>query len=1057
VFLAFWFQKEIRDNQPNPAMPLPDIASESQVNTQSKTVVEPEINPTLKGDSNRSAHGLDRVQDQATVFPNLEWTALCQTLNFETQEAMADVDVFVWVADDLIAQYRSDHDGFVQVPLPNPDKEITVWASRAEWVSKPQKIQVRSEEQIRRLYLQHGIPIEIAFEDADSGDPISGVRLVKINGWFPPLADETGIWRANLTPGDFGFWAFSPQHQNQFFHVSVQAGARYTLQLKKGWSLKGRIMDPQGQPIPDVSIRPQSFAHAFYSDANGQYCVSGLGLGFENFNLNRKGYRHFAKSFEITELDQTPIEMDWVLEPDDGHDPKAPYLIQGFVKDISGQALEGAFVSHPGGSLQTDSNGFFAFEDDSLWPKIEVAYKDYQLIDSGASSRQGGAFYHNFRMAPCFQVKGQVFNAWGRPIGAQISPIARIQSSFDEEPKPSSRFAVWVPKGTTHLTFKAPDHFPSRLGIPEKGEMIVHLEQRVIEIFLKDEQSNPVPDFEISLQGPNRGYKDGPIHVSSAQGRFEWRPESEYANWVLFASSGSQTTEPQTLSGDEVGPITLTLKPRGRLAGRVLEQGEREMANFPLRLSAYQRANPMDQPSQLEEQVSEQIISTDVEGRFVLENVSGTYYYQVESAHPDYLSKPLILGKPVPNPPERILSVIPATDLEVSLDFSAEEMPQSVAVRHESGFWQSKRVEGPTVFMRAPVGKASIWVYWQNIQEREEKAELLPNQLNRVSFKKKGFQLEVRATLNGLPVTPQTEWNNPLFFLDSKGLNQGKFLGNNRYLFMNLEPGPGLLRLARGPLQQHEMTVDLQADTEMEAAFTLWGELTGILSPPTPVYLSRFAPSYGRADLNPNASGHFSMQDVAPGSYKVHMGELDLLTFEKGEGPLDLGTIKIPANGGLQVELAGCQPDFAQLRCPAAKLSIPLDMGIAKPIPVGTYTFSLSATGFVTSPLEFEAEIQADSISTIRLTCRAVTQKLIRLPFMLSAVTAVFDADQSRLELPPIQWDFNSQQSGFNRNIIFLFDLHEGHWQFEALGTNGERRQFDLILSLNDHNQLQIP
>lgn len=232
-------------------------------------------------------------------------------------------------------------------PVAAPRLQVYVGGGGVDWskVEPPANIRVRDERASAfGVDLSGGSVIQAEFYDMNSGKPVSGARLIaeKVSwqaGANPhwskePLADVVsgadGRVRLERIPSDtirvsVTAEGYAPRRLTQRAHARPQL-LKFTVELAKAASIRGLVVDTDGQPIKGAKVRTKTEmasnglgyddgrhyeptdTWSVETDDAGRFELTGLPVGYAQLFVTASGYS-FNDSFTIHNVPATNITL----------------------------------------------------------------------------------------------------------------------------------------------------------------------------------------------------------------------------------------------------------------------------------------------------------------------------------------------------------------------------------------------------------------------------------------------------------------------------------------------------------------------------------------------------------------------------------------------------------------------------------------------------------------------------------------------------------------------------------------------------------------------------
>ncbi len=136
----------------------------------------------------------------------------------------------------------------------------------------------------------------------------------------PPSTNEEGqVTFVNLPGGKYELLASAdglPERSSGEFWVSAGTEERITIPLKKGGSVRGKVVDPRGHPLPGMSVFLRTPADRLdaTSDENGEFSIHGLPDGVHPLHVRSEDMEQSAAT-EVTIEQGSDVVASVTLRP----------------------------------------------------------------------------------------------------------------------------------------------------------------------------------------------------------------------------------------------------------------------------------------------------------------------------------------------------------------------------------------------------------------------------------------------------------------------------------------------------------------------------------------------------------------------------------------------------------------------------------------------------------------------------------------------------------------------------------------------------------------------
>lgn len=362
----------------------------------------------------------------------------------------------VWAAKSAFREPRQirdatadDHGSFSVEASPGP------WAvralrgregSRAEWTTVPEDDDGKPVEPVT-VTLGPPTNLKGRLLDAETGEPIRE-GLVSVNDARQVEVLPDGRFEApGLEMADHTAYPICPGYESfpLVFDTTLRPDAELEVKLKKGGSIIGRVLDPDGKPVPGAvvgaSTSGSSFGPAVWlpCDPDGKFVLGNRALGkIAMVTAHAPGYQDNEHQEVLVRDAEHPAELDLILvpgltEPAVSRGGAAPAegsrTVSGKVV-AGGRPVAGAIVrwgmivgSDPVPEVKTDVEGRFTL---AAMPDatnvLSVFAKGFQprfpLVDGKGDQTM------EIELKPGATIRGRIVDDEGKPIaGARVVPL----------------------------------------------------------------------------------------------------------------------------------------------------------------------------------------------------------------------------------------------------------------------------------------------------------------------------------------------------------------------------------------------------------------------------------------------------------------------------------------------------------------------------------------------------------------------------------------------------------------------------------------------------------
>jgi carboxypeptidase family protein len=207
------------------------------------------------------------------------------------------------VLDDAVSTTVSAEDGTYRMTV--PEGSLVVGVTSADYAPQSRRIDVGAAGAVVNFALVPGGVIEGVVKDEHTQEPVAGasVRAQRTRGVMfsaerHAIASSDGRFRmTGLKPGDWQLDAAAPpRYSRDTTHVGLAVGEQVSdVELRVGASLtiRGRVVDDQQMPAPDVEVRAVGRNTAVATaDPAGNFVFEGLRSGDYVLSAESPSYLH---------------------------------------------------------------------------------------------------------------------------------------------------------------------------------------------------------------------------------------------------------------------------------------------------------------------------------------------------------------------------------------------------------------------------------------------------------------------------------------------------------------------------------------------------------------------------------------------------------------------------------------------------------------------------------------------------------------------------------------------------------------------------------------------
>ena len=145
--------------------------------------------------------------------------------------------------------------------------------------------------------------------EAGTGRPLAGAR-VEIASGPEAVSAADGFYRfLNLPPGQYMLTASLPRSGSRYGAKAGQVtladdgqgnAVLETLDLElPATTIKGKVKDPSDQAVKMAEVRVQGSGESAWSDAQGNYVLSGVEAGERNLSVSARGFQKVSEAVTL--------------------------------------------------------------------------------------------------------------------------------------------------------------------------------------------------------------------------------------------------------------------------------------------------------------------------------------------------------------------------------------------------------------------------------------------------------------------------------------------------------------------------------------------------------------------------------------------------------------------------------------------------------------------------------------------------------------------------------------------------------------------------------------
>lgn len=383
-----------------------------------------------------------------------------------------------------------------------------------------------------KMCLEKGCRVEGSVVDTSSGQPVGGVKILSQEGDHAESSDS-GEWsmvvckrRHAITVVKEGYW---------WPIVNFDASgdtAKVKVEIKPGGTIRGRVVDEQGQPIPGAWVGTPGIyfrTQAADTDADGRFVLAGQDPDSKiSVSVGANGYDCLYDQPVTFPSGQKEVQVDFTLTK------VKVRTISGRVTNEDGSPVEGAQVAYGYGTsfrdyvtARTDEDGRYTIEDARIIGEVTVVASGSGLAPVYKTAEADKDLQMDFQMKPGHTVEGRVEDEDGNPLaGAQVSVSMELKGAGARDnlyeriagagTDKDGRFKLEnLPEGFVYVNVYTEDYDSisnERLKVDRKDYTLV-LRKTVLGhicgTVVKESDGKPVTEFNVRLDYSRRARSSG--------------------------------------------------------------------------------------------------------------------------------------------------------------------------------------------------------------------------------------------------------------------------------------------------------------------------------------------------------------------------------------------------------------------------------------------------------------------------------------------------------------------------------------------------------------------
>lgn len=364
---------------------------------------------------------------------------------------------------------HADAAGLVRIEVPGPTAtKVTFRADSPEHSTVPVTVFTRPGLPAQRVRLRVcELDAWVRGLVTDHTDrPLAGARVSWRRDEAPTLCDAAGRFAVRVPSGreDFRCLFFAPGHRSQRENVVLSPGADVSLhvRLQPGPRVRGRIVDPAGQPVAGAAVETmlqRLTGQAVQSDADGRYELDGT-LADETqvqVAVRRAGFVP-AKAIVKTGNDDAVVDVTLQIAGQ----------VHGRVSCPDGRPAAGASVRAGGSDVfgdttetcTTDQHGAFVLDEQAPGhQQVRVSSTGFPPATATANVVRAATAVVTIVLGEGHVARGVVVDEHGQPVrGAAV-----MHTTAHAHSDANGRFELTgLPASTNEVDVMERDHLPLR-------------------------------------------------------------------------------------------------------------------------------------------------------------------------------------------------------------------------------------------------------------------------------------------------------------------------------------------------------------------------------------------------------------------------------------------------------------------------------------------------------------------------------------------------------------------------------------------------------------------
>ena len=507
----------------------------------------------------------------------------------------------------------SGSDGKFALQLPTGSYQISAVSGEYVYLNESEMIDIKADGSLSKpieMRLEKGCRVAGSVVDISTGKPLSGVRIITREG-DSVVSSDSGKWGMVLCKRNQTIIAIKDGYWWPIVNFSAAGDkVRVEVETKPGGTIKGRIINEQGQPVTGADIWTENAGYfriqRAKTDSDGRFMLAGQDPDSKiSLSVSADGYDglfHYPISFTAG---QHEIQVELTMKKE------IVRTITGRVTRQDGSPVEGAKVAYGYGiswvdytSTKTDKDGRYILEKANAGKNIVVVScsglaPEYKPVEADIDAKI------DFRMKPGHTVEGRVEDDDGNPLaGVYLAASMETKDTgrddnlyeiaYTRTDKGGKFKLADLPEGCvyTYIGISGYDELrKERLKVDRKDYILVlkkTIPGQICGTVVQASDGKPVPKFNVRLDfsqnaTPAYGISPGLINpgmdFQSTDGKFIVKGlhvKDNYKIIITVPGYMQASVDPVTVkpaSEANYKSVIVRLRPSGSFAGIITEAG----------------------------------------------------------------------------------------------------------------------------------------------------------------------------------------------------------------------------------------------------------------------------------------------------------------------------------------------------------------------------------------------------------------------------------------------------------------------------------------------------